>query len=78
MPDDLASLAIDEGPGAFMPRPEHASPEALVRRQFQYGTGVVTEGEVQGAPSSEVAKSAHRDRKAKRKAARAARRRNRR
>jgi hypothetical protein len=69
MPDDLTTLAVDEGPGAFMPRPEHASHEALGRLH--------TRGTSDSAPSSEAAKAEHPDRKAKRKAARAARRKNR-
>jgi hypothetical protein len=69
MPDDLTALVVDEGPGAFMPRPEHASPEAVVRLHARATSD--------SAPSSEVAQPAHPDRKAKRKAARAARRKNR-
>jgi hypothetical protein len=68
MPDDLTALAVDEGPGAFMPRPEHASDEALARKA------------VRTAPlrSPRAAARPDPDRKAKRKAARAARRKNRR
>jgi hypothetical protein len=72
MPDDLTALAVDEGPGAFMPRPEHASDAALARLHTR-GLGS------DSAPSSEAAKSESADpkKKAKRKAARAARRKNR-
>lgn len=72
MADDLLGLAVDEGPGAFVPRKDLASPDALVRL-----------GAVQAAESverfyREVAEvRPDPSRKAKRKAARAARRRNR-
>lgn len=77
MPDDLAALAMDEGPGAFVPRKELASPDALVRLETAAAADREALERFYGGVS-EVRPKADPKKKARRRAARASRRRNRR